>query len=553
MKRKSIYLLLFIIVLQIARAQKTGTLEEDAALPPCGINITIEPVSYCSGSSAVIQASFEMDNDLIATPVYSWAPATGLSSTSILNPTVSVATTTTYTLSIRVGRCRGSAKVTVQVNPTPSITGVTNGERCGPGAINLSATANTGTISWYSSLTDPTVITTGNTFTTPPVNVPPGVSTTVNYYVSASLNGCTSSPRTMVAGTVKVGGFVSSTIPASRCDHGSLILRAVGSGVLNWYDVATGGVTLAQTTSNQPFITPVLSATKTYYVESVNGACVSSPRTPVTATIGGPQFQYTSAGNGICGDQGQAMLTAMTSAGTVNWFATPAGGTSLFTGNTFQTPVITASTTYYAEASENGCITNPRLALTANVFKLNVSPFPETTINAGQTAQLTASTVNFSGNFSWQPTTGLNNSNMANPVAQPTATTTYTVSATGGPNGCVLTKAIKVNVSPVNLPAIANYAVLTKQLDDTYCQLGTDKKLHFKYINEYANSSSPLNYKIYNYNRIAIPALPTLTKIFGGNFYTVDLNAYSLNPNTMYYLEVISDKNDVYFLKFKTP
>ncbi|MEZ4961588.1 MAG: SdrD B-like domain-containing protein [Saprospiraceae bacterium] len=50
----------------------------------------------------------------------------------------------------------------------------------------------------------------------------------------------------------------------------------------------------------------------------------------------------------------------------------------------------------------------------------------------GDTAQLQA-TVNYgSGNFSWTPTTGLNNANIANPLANPNATTTYLVSYDDG-------------------------------------------------------------------------------------------------------------------------
>lgn len=60
------------------------------------------------------------------------------------------------------------------------ITSVTNGQRCGPGVVNLSATGG-GTIQWYSTLNATTPFTTGSTYS-------PNVSTSTNYYVS-SLNG----------------------------------------------------------------------------------------------------------------------------------------------------------------------------------------------------------------------------------------------------------------------------------------------------------------------------------------------------------------------------
>jgi len=57
----------------------------------------------------------------------------------------------------------------------------------------------------------------------------------------------------------------------------------------------------------------------------------------------------------ICG-MGQRSITATTQqpSSVVNWYNVPAGGTSLFTGNTFQTPVINTTTTYYAEPAGPG-------------------------------------------------------------------------------------------------------------------------------------------------------------------------------------------------------
>jgi len=56
----------------------------------------------------------------------------------------------------------------------------------------------------------------------------------------------------------------------------------------------------------------------------------------------------------------------------------------------------------------------------------------------------------------WSPSAGLSNAAILNPVASPTATTTYTVSATGT-NGCVGTDQVVVNVnqSPANAPIVA--------------------------------------------------------------------------------------------------
>ena len=83
--------------------------------------------------------------------------------------------------------------------------------------------------------------------------------------------------------TIFVAPTVTGTTPGSRTGAGTVILGATASvGTLNWYAVLTGGSSLGTGTS---FTTPVIAATTTYYVEVVNGTCISSPRVAVIATV----------------------------------------------------------------------------------------------------------------------------------------------------------------------------------------------------------------------------------------------------------------------------
>ena len=61
--------------------------------------------------------------------------------------------------------------------------------------------------------------------------------------------------------------------------------------------------------------------------------------------------------------------------------------------------------------------------------------------------------------YSWTPTTGLDNSNIANPIAQPTVTTTYTVLVTDA-NGCVDTDDVTVEVIDVRCGKKLNKVLL---------------------------------------------------------------------------------------------
>jgi gliding motility-associated-like protein len=100
------------------------------------------PVSFCIGGSAVLNGT--------GGGTYQWAPATGLSSTTVANPTASPTVTTTYTVTVTQGLCSSSATVLVTVYPLPvvSFSGIdTTG--CAPLTVTFSNnTPNSANCSW---------------------------------------------------------------------------------------------------------------------------------------------------------------------------------------------------------------------------------------------------------------------------------------------------------------------------------------------------------------------------------------------------------------------
>lgn len=103
------------------------------------------------------------------------------------------------------------------------------------------------------------------------------------------------------------------------------------------------------------------------------------------------------------------------------------------------------TTTYTVTLSNNfGCFTQD--SVTIHVFDtVIVSAGNDTTLCPGQSIQLNATGVGVTV-FSWSPPTGLNNPNIANPIATPSSTITYTVSSSIG--SCVGTDAITITVKP---------------------------------------------------------------------------------------------------------
>ncbi len=106
----------------------------------------------------------------------------------------------------------------------PMITATAPNSRCGPGTVVLGATASSGTINWYASVTGGSSLHTGTTYTTP------AISSTTTYYVDATDNGCTSSPRIAVLATVNDEPTIGAGSNQTICDGDSVTLTATASG-----------------------------------------------------------------------------------------------------------------------------------------------------------------------------------------------------------------------------------------------------------------------------------------------------------------------------------
>lgn len=158
---------------------------------------------------------------------------------------------------------------------------------------------------------------------------------------------------------------ITNTTANSACGSGSMILTATASGgTITWYDVSTGGIPLA---TGNTFTTPTISTTTPYYVDAYNNLCPTATRTLVTATINQIPSVVSSISGTIC-DSGIVTLEATASIGNIQWFANLTGGTAISSGTTFTTQSLNSTTTFYAEAINNGCISPIRTAVTVTVF-----------------------------------------------------------------------------------------------------------------------------------------------------------------------------------------
>lgn len=139
----------------------------------------------------------------------------------------------------------------------------------------------------------------------------------------------------------------------------------------------------------------------------------------------------------IC--KGQSMQLNGTGGKIYKWL--PATNLSNDTiANPIATPTVT--TTYKLVAKNGSCEDTAQITITvSNPFSVNVNQ-PDT-ICEGESVQLLASG---GVKYLWSPSTGLSATNIANPVAKPQKTTTYTVIASNG--GCFDTEKVTVHIIP---------------------------------------------------------------------------------------------------------
>lgn len=269
--------------------------------------------------------------------------------------TPSIASSTTYYAEAYNG-CTASTRTAVvaTVNTIPTIS-ASNVEHCGPGSVTLSANASTGTVKWFDAPIDGNELGTGSTYTTPNLTM-----TTTYYAETTSAQGCTSN-RIAIDAVIKPIPTVTSTSPATRCGSGQVTIAAVADmGSINWYDSQTGGTWLYSGSS----WTINANNTTTYWVGSTLNGC-NSTRVAVTVTINSVPMINSTMGASRCGT-GSVTLSAAASSPTIKWFDAATGGTEVGSGNSFTTPVLTTTTSYYVETT-NGTCTSDRTAVTATI------------------------------------------------------------------------------------------------------------------------------------------------------------------------------------------
>lgn len=393
-------------------------------------NITVNAVSpgICFGDSTQLNAGGAV--------TYSWAPTTGLSSSTGASVYAHPLITTTYTVTgTDVNGCVNSNSVTVTVHPLPTI--------------DITASINPICIGQSTILT----ATGANTYSWAPNT---GLNTTVGAVVTATPN---TSINYTVTGTDGFGCVNTYTIGITVNPLPTIIasasLNAICLGDSTTLS-ASGGVNYIWTPNTElnTNIGPVVDAGPnsniTYTVTGTDGfGCVNTATVPITVNQL-PVVTVTPASATVC--FGDSVLLTASGATTYSW--SPLSGLSATTGTSvYAQPPNT--TTYTVIGTDGlGCSSSRNVTVTVNPLP-NVSAIATPDIICfGQSSSITASGAN---TYSWSPGTGLNTTTGTTVISTPVTSIVYTVTGTDG-NGCINTNTVSVTVNP--LPTITVSASL---------------------------------------------------------------------------------------------
>ena len=394
------------------------------------VNVSLDsPVNTftaCEGEDITITA--------IGAENYVWNNDMGTSPT--IHPTTSGQYTVTGTNS---GACAGYATAYVIINPKPNVS-ISGGNVTVCAGSNLNLIAN-GALSY--------VWNTGAT--TASVNVSTNNSGTFTYsVVGTSSAGCSDTSTTTV--TVQDPPTITLDGPSSICNGTEATITASGADSYLWNTGATGPtLTITQGGSysvtgssalgctssaswdvvGKPVPTVSISGpslicgntTATLVAssyppsveylwetgETTNTITIQDPGTyAVTASLNGCQNSAThtvatistpappTVNNGFHCGSGSVTLTASSVEGTnCVWYASSTSQEVLAIGNTYTTPPLSVSNTYYVSAqNETGCVSD-RVPVTASIYSLPTAPIVSSFSNCGETdVTLTATAAN---------------------------------------------------------------------------------------------------------------------------------------------------------------
>lgn len=411
------------------------------------VTVNVSPLTIDAGADKnyVCGVSTKLDSVLsnytgAGLLTYLWSPTTGLSDATVANPTVSIKYSQKYYVTVKsLNGCTAVDSVMVTVDPLTVEAGIDKSIVCGGFTKLDSVTSNyTGTglliYSWSptTGLNNPTI---ANPIATVKDN-------TVYYVTVTSPTGCTAiDSMTVVVNDLSVEAGNNKTIvcgASAQLDNVSS--NYTGTGPLTYSWSPTGGLSAA----NIPNPIATVKQTTVYYVTvTTPNGCQAEDSVVVVVD----PFKVNAGGDKIvsCGNSVQLdyVNSNYTGTGSLSYAWFPVTGLN---NTTIPNPTVTIKqqTSYVATVTTpNGCVSTDTITVYVGPLKVDAGNNKNIVCGEGIQLGITTSYTGTGLSYAWTPSVGLSLSNIANPIASPTQTTTYYVTITT-PSGCTATDSVKI-------------------------------------------------------------------------------------------------------------
>jgi PKD-like domain/Secretion system C-terminal sorting domain len=272
-------------------------------------------------------------------------------------------------------------------------------------------------------------------------------SATTTYTVNVS-NGICSTNLTVVVTVLNNTANAGSDV--TICEGASTTLSASGGGTYSW-SPSSG---LSNANIANPIANPTTTTTYTVVASSACGSASAS----VTVFVTPAPIITTSGDATICAGSS----TNLSASGASSYVWSPASSLS---NSTISNPIATpTNTTTYTVIGTVGLCSSTSY-LTVSTSTISVSASGNATICSGNSAPLNASGAS---TYNWSPSTGLSSTTIANPTANPTSTTTYTVIGSNGVCSASAQVTVTVNSLPTTPVAIVGSASICAGSSQVY-------------------------------------------------------------------------------------
>jgi hypothetical protein len=368
-------------------------------LQPTASTITAGgPITFCTGTSVVLSGNIG-----------------GIWSTGATTPTITVTTSGDYSVTNTNSCSVTSNHIIVTIHPLPTAIAGAPMSICGGSNATLGAPTIAGhTYSW-----SPTTGLSSATIANPTAS--PTITTTYTLTETITATGCQKSNTVVVTvNSSATASIISAGSTTTFCSGGSVTLSGNVGGT--W---SNGAVT--------PTI--VVTASGDYFITNTNG-CGSVTSNHIVVIVNPLAIaSVITANSAITFCAGGSVLLSGNSGGT--W------------SNSAVTPTITVTTSgdyFVTNTNSCGSVNSNHTIVTVNALPLATTGNNATICNGVSVTIGTAPIVGHT--YLWTPSTGLSSATIANPLANPSLLTTYTLTETITSSGCQKSNSVVVNPQP---------------------------------------------------------------------------------------------------------